>query len=293
MPNHTPPSNLPPHPAATTLSASNAGSRRRRMQISRRSPQTGRQEMEISNTTADITEGRQRRARVQEIQAEEINQLRAAAPPTISSSRTAGDDDSLATIRSRLRAMPSQRHLQRQRLRPQLEGDAISHSISSVQDAVERLTEASSNLSSLLDEPIPHMISRNANSEDYLGEPDANRRRTKRRKLDSDSLGGSLPGFSYGYHGQVVPGPLKMEIVSCDGGHYNDSAGHGRFFYWPENVLRNDKSVYCTETNRCNIILRHQGETPFCLKKLVIKAPATGFTAPYAPYIRLSRLRRY
>ena len=290
MPNHTPPSNLPPHPAATPLSALNAGSRRRRIPPFYRSPQAGRQDTEVLNTVPDSAEDRQRRARVQETQAQEVNQLRAAASPTTSSTRTPDDIASLAGIRSRLRVMPSQRH-QRQRVRPQLEGDAISRGISSVQDAVEQLTEASSNLSSLLDEPIPHITSQNINSEDYLVEADVHRRRTKRRKLDSDSLGGSSPGLSYGYHGQVVPGPLKMEIASCDGGHYNDSAGNGRFSYWPENVLRNDKSVYCTESNKCNIILRHRGETPFCLKKLVIKAPATGFTAPYVPCIKASRIR--
>ena len=262
------------------------------MPPSRRSSQAGRQDIVAPNTAADIAEGRQRRARVQDLQAQEVSQLRAASSPTTSSTRSADDIASLTAIRSRLRAMPSQRHLQRQRARPQLEGDAISRSISSVQDAVEQLTEASSNLSSLLDEPIPHMNSHNLNSEDYLVDPDVHRRRTKRRKLDSDSLGGFSPGFSYGYHGQVVPGPLKMEIATCDGGHYNDSAGHGRFSYWPENVLRNDKSVYCTESNKCNIILRHQGETPFCLKKLVIKAPATGFTAPYAPCIKPSGARQ-
>lgn len=258
----------------------------------RRSPQAGRQDIEAPNTAADTTEGRQRRIRVQEIQAQEVNQLRAAASPNTSSTRSADDIASLPAIRTRPREVPSQRHLQRQRARPQMEGDAISRSISSVQDAVEQLTEASSNLSSLLDEPIPHMMSHSLNAEDYLVEADVPRRRTKRRKLDSDSLGGSSPSFSYGYHGQVVPGPLKMEITTCDGGHYDDSAGHGRFSYWPENVLRNDKSVYCTESNKCNIILRHQGETPFCLRKLVIKAPATGFTAPYAPCIKPSSVRR-
>ena len=108
---------------------------------------------------------------------------------------------------------------------------------------------------------------------------DAGRRRTKRRKLDLDDNKGILD-FSYGYHGQVVPGSLKMEIVSCDGGLHEESYGQGRQ-YLPENILRNDKSVYCTKHGKCNIILRHQGETPFTLKKLVIKAPASGFTAPY------------
>ena len=115
---------------------------------------------------------------------------------------------------------------------------------------------------------------------EYSGEAEVNRRRVKRRKLDSDSLSnGHLRGFRYGFRGQVVPGPLKMEIVSCDGGIHSDAVMHAREYH-PENVLRNDKSVYCTDRSECNLILQHMGQTPFTLKKLVIKAPERGFTAP-------------
>ncbi len=149
----------------------------------------------------------------------------------------------------------------------------------SVQQAVERLNEASSNLSSLLDQPIPRIGSPEMAAREYSGEAEVNRRR-KRRKLDSDIPSiGHMNGFSYGYRGQVVPGPLRMELVSCDGGIHTDAARNGKE-YWPENVLRNDKSVYCTDHNKCNIVLRHLGETTFCLKKMVIKAPERGFTAP-------------
>ena len=118
------------------------------------------------------------------------------------------------------------------------------------------------------------------NLREYSGEAEVNRRRAKRRKLDSDSLSnGHLRGFSYGFRGQVVPGPLKMEIVSCDGGIHSDAIMHGREYH-PENVLRNDKSVYCTDRSECNLILQHMGQTPFTLKKLVVKAPERGFTAP-------------
>lgn len=103
------------------------------------------------------------------------------------------------------------------------------------------------------------------------------RGRLKRRKLDSDDLREGMRGFNYGQYGQVVPGALKMEIASCDGGTY-DPDGDSSF---PENILRNDQSVYCTKSDRCNLVLRHRGEAPFCLKKIVIKAPRTGFDAPY------------
>ncbi|KAJ5466696.1 hypothetical protein N7539_009425 [Penicillium diatomitis] len=100
--------------------------------------------------------------------------------------------------------------------------------------------------------------------------------RLKRRKLDADDNSEGLRGFNYGHKGQVVPGPLKMEILSCDGGTFDPEGDSG----FPENVLLNDQSVYCTKSSRCNIVLRHRGEAPFCLRKLVIKAPRTGFDSP-------------
>ncbi|KAH7143926.1 hypothetical protein EDB81DRAFT_511441 [Dactylonectria macrodidyma] len=98
---------------------------------------------------------------------------------------------------------------------------------------------------------------------------DSNRRH-KRRKLDSDRLVPSFKGFRYGRYGQVEPGQLQMEIVSCDGGMFSNESS-----YAAENVLRDDNSVYCTKGNRCNIVLRHQGATVFTLQELVIKAPAS------------------
>ncbi len=177
-----------------------------------------------------------------------------------------------STLRSRMENIRN-----RARLRPQ--GHPIpTGATASIQQAVEGLNAASSNLSTILDQPIPMIRSPEMNAREYSGEADVNRRR-KRRKLDSDVSTGHMNGFSYGYRGQVVSGPLKMEFVSCDGGIHNEAARHGKE-YWPDNVLRNDKSVYCTNDSKCNIILRHLGETSFCLRKIVIKAPERGFTAP-------------
>lgn len=67
-----------------------------------------------------------------------------------------------------------------------------------------------------------------------------------------------------------------MEVVSCDGGEYDRDSS----LYRVQNVLSNDKSVYCSQTGRCNLLLRHIGEMPFCLEKMVIRAPDRGFTAP-------------
>jgi len=104
---------------------------------------------------------------------------------------------------------------------------------------------------------------------------DEDSRRSKRRKLAPDRAAWSFKGFSYGQYGQVEPGQLTMEIVSCDGGLYSDEHS-----YPPENILKNDVSVYCTKSNRCNIVLKHQGGTVFSLKELVIKAPGTKFSCP-------------
>jgi hypothetical protein len=111
----------------------------------------------------------------------------------------------------------------------------------------------------------------------------AHRRLNKRRKLEHDANANlGFPGFLYGHRGQVVPGQLKMEIVGCDGGEYapRDPSAISRENYRAENVLRDDKSVYCTKSPRCNLMLRHQGEALFHLDSIVIKAPELGYTAP-------------
>jgi hypothetical protein len=104
--------------------------------------------------------------------------------------------------------------------------------------------------------------------------------RAKRRKLDSDDNREGIQSLRYGQYGQVVPGTLKMELAGCDGGTYEPEGDSS----WPENILRNDSSVYCTKSDRCNLILKHRGETPFCLNKLVIKAPRSGYDAPYVQF---------
>ncbi|KAI9924405.1 hypothetical protein AWENTII_003851 [Aspergillus wentii] len=131
-------------------------------------------------------------------------------------------------------------------------------------------------LNSLLDEPVPRLEMSSAMSPELGDDHRANRWRTKRRKLETDDNREGLRGLGYGQYGQVVPGTLKMEIASCDGGTYEPEGDSS----WPDNVLRNDSSVYCTKSDRCNLILKHRGETPFCLKKLVIKAPKSGYDAP-------------
>lgn len=131
-------------------------------------------------------------------------------------------------------------------------------------------------LRQLLDESVA-IISQPLTTQEYAGEAEANRA-IKRRKIDSVNASSAFSGFPpYGRYGQVEPGKLNMEIHSCDGGIFNDERGAK---FAADNVLKNDKSVYCTKGNRCNLVLQHQGGTPFTLTELIIKAPPRGYTAP-------------
>jgi hypothetical protein len=128
--------------------------------------------------------------------------------------------------------------------------------------------------------PVPRIGSPDVATREYLGEAQVNREnrwRAKRRKLDVDDNDRTTHAFRYGHKGQVVPGKLKMQIVSCDGGQYTEPSGDSS---WANNVLDDDSTVYCTKGNRCNMVLGHLGNMPFALSKIVIKAPRTGFDAP-------------
>lgn len=140
-----------------------------------------------------------------------------------------------------------------------------------IYDLSAQFNQSHADLRALLDDPLFQIPSSRERSE-----PESTRG-AKRRKLDSDRLDSEFAGFSYGRYGQVEPGKLNMEIVSCDGGIHKEARDGN---YAAENVLKNDPSVYCTESNRCNLVLRHQGGTVFSLKELIIKAPLKGYTAP-------------
>jgi hypothetical protein len=135
--------------------------------------------------------------------------------------------------------------------------------------STQRRETATARLRALLDESYSLVQS-------YSGETDATRP-VKRRKLDSSTTDLGHSGFSYGYFGQVEPGKLKMEIDFCDGGIFSEERGAN---FSAANILKNDDSVYCTKANRCNLVLKHQGATPFTLTELIIKAPPRGYTAP-------------
>ena len=107
------------------------------------------------------------------------------------------------------------------------------------------------------------------------------RRRPKRRRVDTGAplIAPTLNGIRYGHCGQVEPGRLIFDLVSCDGGELVDPR-NPEMSLGPDNLLRHDKSVYCSERPFCNIALRHTDGTPFCLEKLHIIGPEDGFLAP-------------
>jgi hypothetical protein len=181
------------------------------------------------------------------------------------------DASQQSNLRTHVR--PSQLWLHEHRLRRQ-RGEEDTQG--SVQDAVDQLQEATGSLASALDEALPSFMPHD--QPDH--EVDAYRRRNKRRKLDQDSINTGY-AFHYGYKGQVVPGRLRMGISEEDGGYTKDAqGGFPTMSYKPENVLRNDQSVYCTIRDKCNLLLEHVDLKPFTLTELVIKTPEKGFTAP-------------
>ncbi|KAI9040260.1 uncharacterized protein KD926_008461 [Aspergillus affinis] len=145
----------------------------------------------------------------------------------------------------------------------------------------QELGNRESSTASLLDEPVP-LLSMPPVIPQPLGEEEEedddlmDRWRVKRRKLDSDDNREGPQRFRYGHYGQVVPGALNMEMESCDGGLFEPEGELAS----PMNVLHNDSSFYSTKSDRCNIILKHRGESPFSLKRIVIKAPKNGYDGP-------------
>ncbi|KAF1813496.1 hypothetical protein P152DRAFT_457860 [Eremomyces bilateralis CBS 781.70] len=141
--------------------------------------------------------------------------------------------------------------------------------VSRISDILDRAS--SSNLRRL---PLPDFS--------WIAEQDASRERSrprgKRRKLDHDHsvADPDYKGFRYGYHGQVVPGKLNMEVLSCTEDGNDDTYIMNR----RAQFLKDDKSVCSIKSSSCDLLLRHEGEVPFTLQKVVIKAPERGYPFP-------------
>ncbi|KAB8349523.1 hypothetical protein FH972_023549 [Carpinus fangiana] len=146
----------------------------------------------------------------------------------------------------------------------------------------ERLAQVNEDMRSILERPIPSpTLVRQRSEEDAA----AAGGRRKRRRLDGDVTSRTYYPITYGNQGQVVAGKLKMQLVSTDGGIVDSSdllwdRSAPQDKYAAANVLRDDQSVYCTLSSHCNMVFQHQGQTPFTLEKLVIKAPSHVRTHP-------------
>ncbi|KAF2630348.1 hypothetical protein BU25DRAFT_408300 [Macroventuria anomochaeta] len=169
------------------------------------------------------------------------------------------------------RATPSERYLQRAQARIDEEREAIINSVTEPFDSLSERPPIIANFEEWINM---------ANRQPSPSAPDTAHRRTKRRKLDhGSSRNAEYQSHKYGYKGQMVPGRLCMEVVSCDGGQI--TRDNPMKIYDVGNVLKNDKSVYCSESSKCNLLLKHIGDAPFALEKVVIRAPDRGFTSPY------------
>lgn len=135
--------------------------------------------------------------------------------------------------------------------------DSPSHSglaMAGMHDAGDRLAQVNEDARGLLDRPlsIPGMQDLSA----FEGE---GRHRSKRRRTHT-SMPKEYPRINYGHYGQVVPGKLEMQLVSTDGGIMSPyQRDHS-----PENMLKDDLRVYCTQSPRCNIVLRHKVRIEHC-----------------------------
>ena len=170
---------------------------------------------------------------------------------------------------------PRHSHLHRHRLRRQREEDHRG----SVQDTLDQLDAENLTLASAIEAPLPVLNGLRVYSPPR-SDADSHQSRHKRRKLDGDPLDIMSP-MRYGFHGQVAPGRLKMHLKSCDGGRMGEAEDrYIRSDYSPENVLGNDKSVYCSKREKANMVFCHSGESCFSMTKIMIKTPDSGFTAP-------------
>ena len=97
--------------------------------------------------------------------------------------------------------------------------------------------------------------------------------------MDIDPILPRRQPIKYGRYGQVEAGQLRFDIVSYDGREQSDPH-HPHISLGPENILRHDRSVYCSSRPTCNIVLKHQDDTPFCLEKIHIIGPENGFRTP-------------
>ena len=193
--------------------------------------------------------------------------------PSMGNTSANGNAHNTSLNRDRPRAFPTGRYNRLPRRRQEPERN-FNGELQGLEEAGERLAQISSNIEEMLDQQLPLFASTHLPGSPSL-ETETHQHRTKRRKIESVKSS-EFTNHKYGWFGQVEPARLKMEIASCDGGAEDAEST----LYRPENVLRKDKSVYHTKRSKCDMVLRHQGETPFSVEKILIKSPEHNFTTP-------------
>ncbi|KAK2845296.1 hypothetical protein FQN49_005858 [Arthroderma sp. PD_2] len=162
---------------------------------------------------------------------------------------------------------PQRQQPQRQ---PQQRQESLA-SLASLQRAEQQFRQAVASIGGgETPAPARHQQERPARSPP--SESMSDHRQSKRRKVDADDNREGAKGFSYSHYGQVSSVPLEMEVHSCKGASSEpDRRGNS-----PEHLLVNDGAIYRAQGGGCNIVLKHRGEIPFSLKKLIIKTPKSG-----------------
>ncbi|EZF73810.1 hypothetical protein H105_04335 [Trichophyton soudanense CBS 452.61] len=153
--------------------------------------------------------------------------------------------------------------------RPPLQRQESLASLASLQRAERQFRQAIASIGAVESTPRqPERSSARSPPTDSMSD----HRQSKRRKIDADDSRDTTKGFSYSHYGQATSVPLEMEVHSCKGG----SAEPDRRGNSPDHILVNDGVAYRAQGGFCNIVLRHRGEIPFSLKKLIIKTPKSG-----------------
>lgn len=196
---------------------------------------------------------------------------------------------------NRRRATLSSRFVRRQQQRPTLSRNIMEENtyatLDELEAAGERLRSVNEEVRELLARPLVAGALTRREAVGVIGRSEDGQASRKRRRVERSASPKSTYPEPYGYFGQAVPTALRMIVVSSDGGtmppymsaplpSQSGSLHLGPWEYSARNVLRNDRSVYCTSMSKCNMVLCHDGETLFNLSKLVIRAPKTGYTHP-------------
>ena len=217
---------------------------------------------------------------------------------------------------SRRRAQPSERfqRLNDQRsLRMQNSNSGRYEGLVELQEASERLAQTNEDLRSLLDRPLSTRTTSNdpvaniMDDEERIHASESQHRR-KRRRIEGPAPENvkRLERVDYGYDGQAIPTPLKMELRHANTGESGfawDTNEYGMKMLQPLNHFIRDGGIpYEFRSRRVNLVLQHPEERPFTLSRIVLKirdddidgAPLHGFVfATSTDDARIGRTAHY